>query len=66
MREYIIWGLTSDKTDKLDELPLYTNAKTKEETEKVMAILANRYGCHAMRVQVLDGSIPDFGACVAI
>ena len=66
MLEYIVWGLTADKTDKLDELPLYTNAKTKQEAEKVMAILASKHGCHAMRIQVLDGSMPNFGASVAI
>lgn len=62
MQEYVIWGLTAGKTDKLDELPLYTKAKTKQEAEKVMSILASKHGCHEMRIQVLDGSMPNFGA----
>ena len=64
MHEYVIWGLTADKTDKLDELPLYTKAKTKQDAEKVMSILASKYGCHTMRIQFLGGSMPYFGAAI--
>ena len=66
MKEYIVWGLTADKTDKLDEIPLYTKAKTKKEAEKVIEVLFARHKCHAMRIQVLDGSMPNFGATINV
>ena len=63
--EYVIWGLTADQTDKLHEQPLYTNATSMEQARKVMRILAEKHNCHEMRVQVIDGIIPDFAKTLA-
>jgi hypothetical protein len=63
--EYVIWGLTADQTDKLHEQPLYTNATSMEQARKVMRILAEKHNCHAMRIQVIDGTIPDFAKTLA-
>jgi len=63
--EYVIWGLTADQTDKLHEQPLYTNATSMEQARKVMRILAEKHNCHEMRVQVIDGTIPDFAKTLA-
>jgi len=63
--EYVIWGLTAEQSDKLHEQPLYTQATSMEHARKVMEILFNKHGCHAMRVQVIDGAIPDFAATIA-
>ena len=63
--EYVIWGLTADQSDKLHEQPLYTHATSMEQASKVMRILEEKHNCHAMRVQVIDGSIPDFAATIA-
>ena len=64
MREYVIWGLTKDQTDKLHEQPLYTQAENMDQARKAMTILETKYECHSMRIQVIDGSIPDFAASV--
>jgi len=63
--EYVIWGLTAEQTDKLHEQPLYTNATSMDQARKVMRILAEKHKCHAMRVQVIDGTIPDFAKTLA-
>jgi len=44
---------------------LYTQATSMEHARKVMEILFNKHGCHAMRVQVIDGAIPDFAKTLA-
>jgi hypothetical protein len=62
--EYIIWGWPAGKSDPLDQLPLYTLAKSMPEAERIMAILADKHGCHGMTVQVLDGTLPDFAKAV--
>ncbi|UUV43727.1 hypothetical protein RCKEEF_87 [Rhodobacter phage RcKeef] len=62
--EYVIWGKEKGKTDALDEVPLYTKAESMEQAERVMTILEREHGCHSMRVQVLDGTLPNFGAAV--
>jgi hypothetical protein len=63
--EYVIWGLTAEQSDKLHEQPLYTQATSMEQARKVMDVLFQKHGCHAMRVQVIDGAIPDFAATIA-
>ena len=65
--EYVIWGLTADQVIDLDlnEQPLYTKAKSMREARKVMRILEEKHNCYATRVQVIDGSIPDFAATIA-
>ena len=66
MKEFVIWGLTKDKFDPIDEIPLFTNASSKAECDAIMIKLASNHGCHRMRVQVIDGLVPDFASCVAI
>jgi hypothetical protein len=63
--EYVIWGLTADQSDKLHEQPLYTQAASMEQARKVMRILKEKHNCHAMRVQVIDGLMPDFTKTLA-
>tara|TARA_R100000655_G_scaffold101956_1_gene147522 strand:- start:726 stop:929 length:204 start_codon:yes stop_codon:yes gene_type:complete len=60
--EYIVWGLTANQVVDLDlnEQPLYTKAKSMDEAQKAMQILKEKHHCYAMRIQVIDGSIPDF------
>jgi hypothetical protein len=62
--EFIIWGWQAGKSDPLDQAPLYTQAKSMPEAERVMAILAEKHGCHGMTVQILDGALPDFAGAV--
>jgi hypothetical protein len=65
--EYVIWGLTAEQVIDLDlnEQPLYTKAKSMSEARKVMRILEEKHNCHAMRVQVIDGTMPDFAKTLA-
>jgi len=35
------------------------------EARKVMRILEEKHNCHAMRVQVIDGTMPDFAKTLA-
>ena len=60
--EYVIWGLTANQVADLDlnEKPLYTKATSMDEARKIMRILEEKHDCHALRIQVIDGSIPDF------
>lgn len=62
MREYVLWGRPADVTDALGEKVLICTADT-IVLERVRA-LATRDGFHGLRVQVLDGSRPDFTAGV--
>ena len=55
-KEYIIWG-KSPKNPEHSE-PLHTQSKSRTEAEKIMVILAAKYDCHAMRIQVLDLTEP--------
>ena len=66
--EYVIWGLTANQVVDLDlnEQPLYTKAKSMDEARKVMRVLEEKHDCHAMRIQVIDGSIPDFTKAINI
>ena len=65
--EYVVWGLTAEQVlnSDLDEQVLYTKAKSMREARKVMEILKDKHDCYAMRVQVIDGSIPDFTKTLA-
>ena len=66
--EYVIWGLTKNQVANLNlnEQPLYTKAKSMDEARKVMRILEEKHDCHAMRIQIIDGSIPDFTKTINI
>ena len=55
--EYVIWGITATGTD---EQPLFTKAADMGEAENVKKILETKYDCKKCRIQIIDGSIPDF------
>lgn len=63
MRELILWATPAGQTDPLYEKPIYTQGKTDADIERVKA-LAAKDGWHSFRVQVIDGSIPDFTKCL--
>jgi hypothetical protein len=62
MREYVLWGRPAGSTDALGEQVL-TCTPNPERVDAVQAMAA-RDGFHTFRVQVLDGSRPDFAAGV--
>lgn len=55
--EYIVWGIPPGEEH---ENVLYTQAKTMKRAREVCKILETGHGCTKCRVQVLDGSLPDF------
>lgn len=55
MREYPIWGVPPGGDD---ETILYTRATTLAEARRVAAILQEKHGCTAVRIQSLDMSAP--------
>lgn len=55
-KEYIIWG-KSPKNPEHSE-PLHTQSKSRSEAEQIMVKLSTEYGCHSMRLQVIDLSEP--------
>jgi len=60
MTEYVVWGLPPGKTDLLfDEIPLRTKIGSLE-TAKDWQRYAEQQGCTNTRIQVIDGSKPDF------
>ncbi len=69
MIEYIIWGVPPGK---IDEEPLVTKSKTKEEAEKIMAMFNNEtdetkpwYGVSKVRLHILDlNEVPDFTGAI--
>ena len=64
--EFIIWGLTENQVDTIDEQPLYTKATSMDAAKTVMRILKEKHNCHSMRIQVIDGSISDFTKAINI
>jgi len=52
--EYIIFGLRSGVVDPIYEEVLYTQSESVDEANRVMRVLAEKYGCHRMRVVVFD------------
>lgn len=59
--EYVIWGISPTGTD---EQPLFTKASDMGEAEKVKTILETKYGCTKCRIQIIDGTIPDFSKTI--
>ena len=55
MREYPIWGVPPGGGA---ETILYTRATTLAEARRVAAILKEKHGCTAVRIQSLDLSAP--------
>lgn len=60
--EHVIWGTPPNATGPLADTLLYTGCTSSEQAERIMAVLAKDHGCTKMRIQVLDGTIPDFAA----
>ena len=63
--EFIIWGVPPDSADD-DEVPLLTTCRTRQEAQQAIKLLASRYGCRNMRIQHIDGSLPDFASSLTI
>jgi hypothetical protein len=63
MREYVLWGTPKGETDPLHERPL--TCTTDREHLATVRTLATADGWHSFRVQLLDGSLPDFVGCIA-
>lgn len=62
-KEYVIWGVPPGE---VDEQILYTLAKSMDEANAVMKVLATKHGATAMHVQVIDLSQPvNFGKMFA-
>lgn len=59
--EYVIWGIPPGQQD---EVPLYTLAETEEQAKAVIVVLEKKHGCRACRIQVIDGTAPDFVGAV--
>ena len=59
--EYVIWGKPKGKTDPLDDVPLYTEAESMEQAERVMTILERDHG----RPQAAGGEIGGSAAMTA-
>lgn len=62
MKEYTLWALPKGETDRLHECVL-TCAMSTGAVDVVKAQAA-KDGWHGFRVQVIDGSIPDFAAAL--
>lgn len=52
-KEYALWGKPQGKTDGLDEMLLYSRAKSKEALNPIIE-MARKQGFHSFRIQVLD------------
>lgn len=63
MKEYALWALPKGETDRLHEQVL-TSTTSSARVEQVKE-LAGRDGWHGFRVQVLDGTVPDFAGTLA-
>lgn len=62
MKEYTLWALPKGETDRLHERVM-TSTYDKARIERIRT-LAAADGWHGFRVQVIDGSIPDFAAAL--
>jgi hypothetical protein len=58
--EYVVWGVPPGA---VDEVPLYTLAETLTKAKQAVVILEKK-GCSACRIQVIDGTDPDFVGAV--
>jgi hypothetical protein len=57
---FIIWGLTKGQSESnFDvEKQLHTKSSTIQEATENMKMLANKHGCHSMRVQIVETTTP--------
>lgn len=61
--EYVLWGTPAGETDALHEVVLTCTAF--QDRVRVVQELATRDGFHSFRIQVLDGSAPNFARAVS-
>jgi len=57
--EIILWGLPAGETDPIHQVILATNCRNQADIAKVKKV-ASADGWHSFRIQVIDGSKPDF------
>lgn len=62
MTAYVLWGTPAGQTDPLYEQPLTTRPNV--GACEYVAKIAAKDGWHSFRVQVLDGTVPDFARCI--
>ena len=62
--ELVLWALPRGQTDALHEVILSTQCRTDSDVDRIKA-LATADGFHSFRVQVIDGTVPDFARCIA-
>lgn len=61
--EIVIWAKPKGKRSGLDEQPISTNCRNQADIDKVVSA-ASADGWHSFRIQKIDGSLPDFAACI--
>ena len=57
-QEFIIWGLTKGQSDPSKEKQLHTKSADMNEANANMEMLADKHGCHTMRIQIVNGTGP--------
>ncbi len=65
MKELVIWALPAGATDRLHERPIAYHCRNREDVQRVIDA-STADGWHGHRIQVLDGTLPDFGATVMV
>lgn len=67
-KEYVIWGVCGDDPDEQVLLTMLANGKpipSRDIASKLMEYLAKHRGCHGMRIQEIDGALPDFAGAIS-
>jgi len=57
--EIILWGLPAGETDPIHQVILSTQCQSQADAERIKKQAAAD-GWHSFRIQVIDGSKPDF------
>ncbi len=65
MSELVVWALPEGESDRLFEQPIASNCRSREDVQRVIDASAAD-GWHGHRIQVIDGTLPDFGATVMV
>ena len=60
MREFVLWALPKGKTNRLYEQPI--TCTTDKNRLSAIRQMAEKDGWHGFRIQVDDGSPPDFSS----
>lgn len=67
-KEFVIWGVSGDDPDEqvlLSQLPDGSPIPSRATAEKLVTWLASRHGCSRMRIQEIDGCVPDFAGALS-